>query len=181
MPERMNVQQIRIEPWNNANLTLLRLMNVPEMLEYLGGPETEEQLLARHERYLKISELGTGRMFSIVLLPQLEIIGSVGYWDSYWKEENVYEIGWSVLPPFQGRGIATKAVEKAIAHAKMEQKYRFIHAFPAINNPASNAICQKLDFLFISECDFEYPPESVMRCNNWRLEITTKPSNNSSI
>ncbi|EEL48624.1 MULTISPECIES: GNAT family N-acetyltransferase [Bacillus cereus group] len=173
MTERMSAQQVRINPWNEANLTLLRLMNTPEMLEYLGGPETEEQLLARHERYLKISRLGIGRMFSILLLPQLEIVGSVGYWDNYWQEETVYEIGWSVLPSFQGRGIATKAIEQAIAHAKMEQKHRFIHAFPSISNPASNAICQKLGFLFINECDFEYPPGSIMRCNDWRLEIAS--------
>jgi RimJ/RimL family protein N-acetyltransferase len=167
MSERMNALQVRIEPWADADLALLRLMNAPEMMEHLGGPETEEQILARHKRYVEIGGRGTGRMFSIVLLPELETIGSVGFWDSVWQEETTYEI---VL--FQGRGIATAAVAAAIARASIEQKHRFIHAFPSVNNPVSNAICRKLDFLFITECDFEYPPGSIMRCNDWRLEIT---------
>ncbi|WP_312473510.1 GNAT family N-acetyltransferase [Neobacillus sp.] len=174
MSERMNAPQVRIEPWGDADLALLRLINAPEMMEHLGGSETEEQILDRHKRYLEIGGRGTGRMFRIVLLSSLETVGSVGYWDSSWQKETVYEIGWSVLPTFQGRGIATEAVAEAITHASTEHKHRSIHAFPSINNPASNAICRKLDFLFIGECDFEYPPGSIMQCNDWRLEITKK-------
>lgn len=172
MSETVNGPQVRIETWAAADLALLRLMNAPEMMEHLGGPETEEQILSRHKRYLEIGGPGTGRMYSIVLLPGLETVGSVGYWDRVWQEESIYEIGWSVLPPFQGKGIATKAVAEAIALASSELKHRFIHAFPSCNNPASNAICRKLGFLFIAECDFEYPPGSIMRCNDWRLEIS---------
>lgn len=173
MSNGMNAPQVRIEPWGDADLALLRLLNAPEMMEHLGGPETEEQILVRHKRYLEIDGRGTGRMFRIVLLPDLETVGSVGYWDRNWQEKTVYEIGWGVLPKFQGRGIATEAVAEAIALARTELEHRFIHAFPSTLNPASNAVCRKLDFLFIGECNFEYPPGSIMRCNDWGLEITT--------
>jgi RimJ/RimL family protein N-acetyltransferase len=128
------------------------------MMDHLGGPETEDQILTRHKRYLEISGRGTGRMFSIFLLPGFETVGSVGYWDSMWQEESVYEIGWSVLLPYQGRGIATAAIAEAIASASTEQKHRFIHAFPSINNLASNAVCRKLNFSLMGNCEFEYPP-----------------------
>jgi RimJ/RimL family protein N-acetyltransferase len=172
MPNRTNELQVRIEPYSNADLALLYRLNAPEMLEHLGGPETEEQILARHKRYVDIAGTGKGRMFSIVLLPELEAVGNIGYWERVWQEETVYEIGWGVLPPFQGRGIATAATAAAIASASAEQKHRHIHAFPSVDNPGSNAICRKLGFLFIAECDFEYPPGSIMRCNNWRLDLT---------
>ena len=138
-------------------------------MEHLGGPESKEQILNRHKRYLNLSEKGC--MFSIKLLPELDPVGSVGYWQTVWNDEILYEIGWSVLPSFQGKGIATNAVNLAIDGATAEKKYRYIHAFPSVNNPASNAICQKLNFNFISECEFEYPPGSFMICNNWRLEL----------
>jgi RimJ/RimL family protein N-acetyltransferase len=80
-------------------------------------------------------------------------------------------MGWSILPSFQGKGIATIAVKSAIDEAYAEKKCKSIHAFPSIKNPASNAICRKLDFSLISECEFEYPPGNSMRCNNWRLEL----------
>jgi RimJ/RimL family protein N-acetyltransferase len=174
MSNRTNVFQVRIEPWVDADLALLYRMNAPEMLEHLGGPETEEQILVRHKRYVEIGGTGTGRMFSIVLLPDLETVGNIGYWESVWQEETVYEIGWGVLPPFQGKGIATAATAAAVASARAEQKHRHIHAFPSVDNPASNAICRKLGFLFIAECNFEYPPGSIMRCNNWSLLTATK-------
>ncbi|MFD2169822.1 GNAT family N-acetyltransferase [Tumebacillus lipolyticus] len=172
MSERATAAQVRIEPWAEKNLGLLSLMNAPEMMEHLGGPETEEQLRERHQLYLEIGSRGTGQMFTITLLPEQETVGSVGYWESVWQEETVYEIGWSVLPQFQGRGIATLAVAAAIDRAREERKHKRLHAFPSIDNPASNAICRKLDFSFVTECDFEYPPGSIMRCNNWCLELS---------
>jgi RimJ/RimL family protein N-acetyltransferase len=169
MSEQTNSLKVQIEPWADTDLALLRRLNAPEMLEHLGGPESEEQIIARHKRYLEIGDKGC--MFSIVLLPELEAVGSVGYWESVWQEETIYEIGWSVLPLFQGRGIATAAVTAAVASAGAKQKHKYIHAFPSINNLASNAICRKLNFLFIVECDFEYPPGNFMRCNDWRLDL----------
>jgi RimJ/RimL family protein N-acetyltransferase len=31
-------------------------------------------------------------------------VGSVGYWQREWHGEEIYEIGWMVVPEFQGRG-----------------------------------------------------------------------------
>ena len=171
MPEQTTGPQVRIEPWADSDLDLLRRVNAPEMMEHLGGPETEEQILARHKRYLKVGDAGTGRMFRIVLLPEHEAVGTIGYWERVWQEQTVYETGWSVLPEFQGRGIAAAAAAAAVASAKAEQKHTYIHAFPSVDNPASNAICRKLGFSLIAECDFEYPPGHTMPSNDWRLSL----------
>jgi RimJ/RimL family protein N-acetyltransferase len=164
--------RVRIEPWTDADLDLLRRVNAPEMTAHLGGPETEEQILTRHKRYLDVGAPGTGQMFSIILLPDGEAVGNIGYWERVWHQETVYETGWNVLPPFQGRGVAAAAAAAAAASAKAEQKHRYLHAFPSLDNPASNAVCRKVGFLLVAECDFEYPPGSVMRCNDWRLDLT---------
>ncbi|MGS2645029.1 LysE family translocator [Streptosporangium sp. G12] len=42
---------------------------------------------------------------------------------------------------------------------------------PSVGHPASNAICRKLGFFLLGECDFEYPPGTTMRCNDWRLDL----------
>lgn len=139
------------------------------MMEHLGGPETKEQIFKRHKRYLELG--GNGQMYSITQSPDFAEVGSIGYWKTTWNNQIVYEIGWSVLPQFQRQGIATRAVKLVIAAVKEENKYTYIHAFPSIHNPASNAICQKLSFTFISNCEFEYPPGNLMQCNNWRLTI----------
>ena len=160
---------IQIKPWDQDDLDLLFSINSPEMTQHLGGPESKEKILKRHKRYL---ELGNkGRMFSIILLPDLESVGSVGYWQTTWNNKRVYEIGWSILTSYQGRGIATKSAKLAIEEASSENRYEYIHAFPSINNLASNAVCRRLGFQFISECEFEYPLGSFKRCNNWRYNL----------
>jgi RimJ/RimL family protein N-acetyltransferase len=110
-------------------------------------------------------------MFKIVDEVTEEAVGSVGYWERSWRGERVYEIGWSVLPAFQGRGIASIATAQAIAKAKSERKHRFLHAFPSVDNGPSNAICRKLGFTLVEESEFEFPKGHFMRCNDWRLDL----------
>jgi RimJ/RimL family protein N-acetyltransferase len=155
---------VHIEPWGPGNLPLLEALNAPAMTEHLGGPESPEKVLDRQRRY----ELAGSGMFRIVVGD--EAVGSVGYWEREWHDEQVYELGWMVVPEFQGRGIAGRAAELVLAIARAERRLRFAHAFPAVDNAPSNAICRKLGFTLRGPHDFEFRG-SVMRCNDWRLEL----------
>jgi RimJ/RimL family protein N-acetyltransferase len=168
--------RVRIEPWAAGDLPLLeQLLGDPAMMEHLGGPETHDQLVERQERYERIGELGTGRMFKIVDEASGQAVGSVGYWDREWNGETVYETGWSVIPAFQGRGIAGAGTALVIDAAREERTHRFMFAYPSVDNPPSNAICRKLGFTLLEARDFEYPPGHHMRCNVWRLDLFAEP------
>jgi RimJ/RimL family protein N-acetyltransferase len=161
-------EPVRIEPWGEGDLPLLeKLMGDPAMTEHLGGPESHEKIVERQARY----ERADSGIFKIVDVATGDAVGSVVYWDRTWRGEEVYEIGWSVLPAFQGRGIAGMATAQAIAMARSEGKHRFLHAFPSVDNAGSNAICRKLGFTLVEECEFEYPPGNLMHCNDWRLDL----------
>lgn len=163
---------MRIERWGEDDLPLLeQLMGDPEMTEHLGGPESHEKILERQGRYVRVGDAGAGRMFKIVDGATGEAVGSVGYWERTWHGEQVYETGWSVIPAFQGRGIAGAGTALAIAEARSERKHRFLHAYPSADNPPSNAICRTLGFTLLGECEFEYPPGRFMQCNDWRLDL----------
>ncbi|MFF3288391.1 GNAT family N-acetyltransferase [Streptomyces sp. NPDC003023] len=169
--------QVRIEPWSEGDLGLLRAANAPELMDHLGGPETEEQLLDRHRRYVALSadRTGRGRMFRVVLDGgdgrSGEAAGTVGFWEQSWEDERVYETGWSVLPGFQGRGIATAGTLAVIEAARAERRHRFLHAFPSVSNGPSNSVCRKAGFFLVGECDFEYPPGNLLRSNDWCLDL----------
>jgi RimJ/RimL family protein N-acetyltransferase len=163
--------EVRLEPWAEGDLPLLRkLLGDPEMTEYLGGPESEEKLAERQARYENLDP-DRGRMFKIVEAESGEPAGSVGYWEKDWREQQVYETGWSVLPAFQGRGIAVAATGQVIAKTRDEQRHRYLHAFPSVENAASNAICRKLGFALLGSHEFEYPKGNWMLCNDWRLDL----------
>lgn len=159
---------IRIEQWGEGDLPLLqKCLGDPVMTEHLGGPESEEKIAERQARY----ERPGSRQFKIVDESTGEGVGWVGYWERDWQGEQVYEIGWSVLPAFQGCGIAGSATLQAIALARSERKRRFLHAYPSVDNAPSNAICRKLGFTLLRPYEFEYPKGSSMRCNDWRLDL----------
>jgi RimJ/RimL family protein N-acetyltransferase len=164
------MSDVILRPWSEEDLPLLeKLMGDPDMMAHLGGPETSEQIRKRHQRYLQLPE--TDHMFVILWGPKSEVAGSIGYWQKNWRDQLVYEMGWFVLPEYQGQGIATKAGEVVIEQARLEHRHQFMHAFPSVSNPASNAICRKLGFTLIEECQFEYPPGNFMQCNDWRFDL----------
>ncbi len=163
---------VRIEPWAAGDLPLLRrLLGDAQMTIHLGGPESEAKLVDRQSRYERIGGTGTGRMFKIIVEATGEAIGSVGYWEKDWRDTTVYETGWMVLLEFQGRGMAGRGTAAVIAAARDERKHRFLHAFPSIENGASNAICRKLGFTLLEALEFEYPPGHPMRCYDWRFDL----------
>jgi RimJ/RimL family protein N-acetyltransferase len=158
---------VRIEPWGEGDLPLLeRLLGDPAMMEHLGGPETVEKIAGRHARYLAADH---DPQFKIVAGG--EPAGWVGYWEREWRDEEIYEIGWSVLPAFQGRGLASAATVQAVAHAKSAGRRPFLHAFPSVDNAPSNAVCARAGFTLLEAIEFEYPPGNVMFCNDWRIDL----------
>jgi RimJ/RimL family protein N-acetyltransferase len=147
---------VTLEPWAGGDLPLLeRLMGDPDMTEHLGGPESPEKLRERQGRYEVLE--GGDRMFKIVEAASGAGVGSVGFWTKEWREAQVYEVGWMVVPARQGRGIAVAATARAIELARHADKHRFMHAFPSVANAPSNAICRKLGFELLEACEFEYP------------------------
>lgn len=164
----MYVDNLTLRPWSDEDLPLLEtLMMNPVVMEYLGGPDSAEKIRERHQRYLHLPE--TDHMFVILL--DDAAVGSVGYWETTVGDHSVYEMGWFVLPAYQGQGIATRAGELVIKQARSYHRYQFMHAFPAVDNPASNAICRKLGFSLVEQCEVEYPKGHSMQANNWRLDL----------
>ena len=161
---------VTLESWGSDDFALLeRLLGDPRMTEHLGGPETREQLRVRQDRYECLE--GRDRMFKIVDVASGGGAGSVGFWTKQWLGEPVYEIGWSVLPEFQGRGIAAAGIARAVDLAARDAGHRFMHAFPNVANAASNALCRRLGFALLGACEFEYPTGSWMTCHDWRLVL----------
>ncbi len=167
-----SVTDVLLQSWSEEDLLLIMsLMTDPNVMAHLGGPETPEQIERRNKRYAHLSEDGDDQMFKIVSASTLEPVGKIGYWKKNWRDQLVYEMGWMVLPGYQGLGFATKAGNALLDLIRQERRFPFVHAFPSVSNPASNAICRKLGFLLIEERMFEYPPGHQMLVNDWRLRL----------
>lgn len=156
---------VTLRPWAKDDLWLLHeTLGNPAMMEHLGGIESAEQIEKRHIRFL------SGRdMFTV--WDGAAVVGSAGFWEKTWRGEEVYEAGWMVLSKYAGLGLATQAALAVVSLARKERKHRFLHAFPNVENAASNAVCRKAGFTNRGECTFEYPVGHWMRCNDWRIDL----------
>lgn len=179
MPTARQAPEVELVPWSEAALPLLHRINTPEMRHHLGGPEPAAALLARHQLYLSMPELGLGEMFAVH--HRGEPVGSVAHHRQTWEGEPIDELGWNVLPPHQGRGLATAAVRALITRLALlppAPTPTALHAFPAAANAPSNALCRTLGFTDLGPCLFTYPRHSShhIPSHHWRLPLPSVPA-----
>jgi RimJ/RimL family protein N-acetyltransferase len=169
--------EVSIRPYAEGDMWILeRTLGDPKQMVHLNGPESQEKIRERHMKYVKMSaDQRTGCMFTVMV--GTAPAGHVGYWETEWDGQKVWETGWFVLPEFQGRGVATEAMRQLIGVLNKLQGHRFLMAFPAVDNHTSNAVPRKLGFTLVKEIDFEYPHESskFLRTNVWQLGSSTRP------
>lgn len=156
---------VTLRPWTNEDLWLLHAtVGNPAMMEHLGGIESAEQIQDRHARFLNSRDMFTVSTGDAT-------VGSVGFWEKTWLGEEVYEAGWMILPQYSGRGLASQAALSVISLAHKQGKHRFLHAFPNVENAASNAVCGKAGFTNLGAYTFEYPKGRWMHCNDWCINL----------
>ena len=86
-------------------------------------------------------------------------------------DEQVHEVGWSIFPQHQGQGFAGEAAALLVDSLRRDHTRRHAHAFPALANAPSNALCARLGFANLGECEVEYPAGHPMRCNDWCVDL----------
>ncbi len=164
---------VAIRPWAQGDLPLLeRIMGNPADTGHLGGPETREEILARHERYVRNRETSRqGPIFAITIGPNAQAVGTIGYWPRMWQGQQLWEVRWSLLPEFQGRGIVVQAMKLVFEHARKVGRTRFLHAFPAADNEWANGVCRDAGFELLGEVEFDFGPGHTRRRNDWRFDL----------
>ncbi|MGH3657880.1 MAG: GNAT family N-acetyltransferase [Micromonosporaceae bacterium] len=143
----------------------------PVVMAHLGGPLSPADIPPIHARRIVHSDDDVG-YFVIIPDEATGPIGTVGIWRLELDGETVHEVGWMLLPAFQGRGIASQALAMVLDRAKAGARVDAVHAFPNIENPASNAICRKLGFELLGDRDGGYGGHRF-RTNHWRLDMRT--------
>src|SRR5258708_15318609 len=94
------------------------------------------------------------------------VAGSVVLWSHEDDGGPISEIGWMVLPEFQGRGIGKLAVRALLELARDADRWGLVHAFPATTNGPSNGICRSVGFQVAGEQDVTFAGR-VIRTSHW--------------
>jgi RimJ/RimL family protein N-acetyltransferase len=161
------MRRVELIRYGEGDLALTEaLESDPEVMRELGGPVDRADLVDVHRRRARDNEW----FFKIIPEVAGPPAGTIGIWDSEFHGTPIHEVGWMVLPAFQGRGIATGAVELLIQRARAGAPFERIHAFPGVSNAPSNALCRKFGFELSDESDFQFR-DRTLRCNHWELDV----------
>jgi RimJ/RimL family protein N-acetyltransferase len=165
-------ERMELVGYSDEDLALtVALESDPEVMRELGGPTPKEEIPAIHRRRVATAANEVDWWLKIVPEPGGPAAGTIGVWESRPAGEPIHETGWMVLPEFQGRGIASAALALLLEQARAEPRLRHIHAFPAVTNGPSNALCRKFGFELNGEREFEFRGQTL-RCNHWELDVS---------
>jgi RimJ/RimL family protein N-acetyltransferase len=167
----MDANELTIRPWAADGLAVLLAQDSAEMTRYLGGPEGEERVRRRHEKYLLEQAEGVTWPFTVWAASAPEPVGSVVYWNMEHDGHDAYEVGWGILPAHQGHGYGARGVRLAVAHAARHGDRDRVYAFPRVDNDASNGIARSAGFRLDGETEGEYPVGVKIRVNSWSFDL----------
>jgi RimJ/RimL family protein N-acetyltransferase len=166
-------QQMRLRDVELGDVTAyVRMRCDPVMMAELGGPlprEDIEEKVARDVKAAAADDQWIKMIVSGETAPEA-VAGTVALW-SHEEDggEPVTEIGWMVLPEFQGRGLAKQAVRVLLELAADDGRWGFVHAFPATTNGPSNGICRSLGFRLVGEQVVTFAGR-VLLSNHWVID-----------
>lgn len=131
----------------------------PAMTVELSGPQPVEEIPAKVARDVEATAADRDWVL-MVEVTQGEhagrVAGSVALWRHDEGGEVISEIGWMVLPAFQGQGLARAAVRAVLDRARADGRWGEVHAYPRVSNAASDALCRSLGFAHVGTEEFEY-------------------------
>jgi RimJ/RimL family protein N-acetyltransferase len=136
----------------------------------LGGPLPREGVEPKVRSLVEDVQAGRIWYFTVVPDDVGEPVGTICVWAHDFRGEQINEIGWMLLPAYQGRGLASEALRQTLERARSERRWDVIHAFPGVTNGPSNGLCRKFGFSKLGEFAVEYQGRPL-RVNHWVIDL----------
>jgi RimJ/RimL family protein N-acetyltransferase len=149
----------------------VRMRCDPVMMADLGGPLPREGMADKVARDVRAAAADASWIKMIVpdeAAPDA-VAGNVVLWSHDQDGQPMSEIGWMVLPEFQGRGLGQLAVRTLLGLARDDGRWGLVHAFPSTSNGPSNGICRAAGFRFAGERDVTFAGR-VIHSNHWVID-----------
>jgi RimJ/RimL family protein N-acetyltransferase len=143
----------------------------PVMMTELGGPLPREGMADKVTRDVARTEADLWWVLTILADDDdpASACGGISLWSDPDDGERRSEIGWMVVPEYQGRGLAKAATRAVLERAGRDGRWGMIHATPAVTNGPSNGICRSLGFTLLGEADVVFAGQ-MFRCNDWQID-----------
>lgn len=147
---QLQTERLILRNIESTDAELIHKLRSDEVVNKFVGRDNSSTIEKAKEFILKIQNLvekNEGLYWIIRRKENNDLIGTVCLWN-FDSENEIVEIGYEMLPEFQGKGIMTEALKAVTKHTFEEIKAKIITAFPSSDNINSVAILKKLNFEF---------------------------------
>ncbi len=118
----------------------------PAMYQYSGwNPYATPEMALNTVRGF-IDSYDKGHVYSWVMDVEDVIVGTIGAYD---YEDDHIEVGFSVVPGWQGRGLATEALKKVLEYLTENEEIPCVTAWCAAENIGSKRVLEKAGMRFV--------------------------------
>lgn len=146
---------------------LLELYNMPKFIQFIGDRNIktveEAQQYIREKFRPQIDRLGFGN-FVIMLKHNQQKIGTVGIFEREGLE--IVDIGFSLLPEFEGKGYAYEAANRLKEIAATDWGIEKLSAITVKDNFATQKLIQRLGLQFKKMVNLPNDPEELLYYEN---------------
>lgn len=145
-------QRLSFERWSSTNREFAtHLWTDPEVMRFLGGPYSEEEVTARLAREEEQERTYGIQYWPLFLRSDGTFVGVCGCK----PHDDVFEIGFHLLPPFWGSGLAVEASRAVIEYVTKLLALDELYAGHHPDNAPSRRVLEKLGFEQIGDHWFE--------------------------
>lgn len=127
---------------------ILELRSNPETMKYIPRPllRNLDDALGHYKMIDEAIQNNTGINWAVTLKGNPKLLGIIGFYKIQ-PENYRAEIGYMILPEFQGRGIITESIQALVGYAFSEIKLHSVEAVIDPDNIASEKVLQKCSFV----------------------------------
>lgn len=157
-------ERLRVERVTEADaLFYFQLMNSPNYIEYIGDRNIQsinDALAFIKEHVLQQYQLYGFGFYKLVLKSENKAIGICGFKKRDFLDN--LDIGYAVLPAYEGKGYTWEALNEVYKYGKNELKLKNISGITSKKNKASQHILEKLGLKFQQEIIEPNSNESIL-------------------
>jgi ribosomal-protein-alanine N-acetyltransferase len=142
--ERLLLRRVSIDDLNE----ILELRGNPETMKFIPRPlvKTEEDALNHFKMIDEKIEKNEGINWAITVKGNPKLIGIIGHYRIQ-PENHRCEIGYMILPQYNGQGIVTEAIKAVLEYGFEDMNMHSIEAVIDPDNIASERVLQKNGFI----------------------------------
>lgn len=127
---------------------ILALRSDPVTMKYIPRPllKNTDDALGHYKMINDKIENNTGINWGITLKGNTTLLGIIGFYRIQ-PENYRAEIGYMIVPEFQGKGIVTESIQALLKYGFNEMKLHSVEAVIDPDNGASERVLQKCNFI----------------------------------